>query len=43
MSVTEPVLSCRFEASNAKKTSLLIENWLQDIPEIQQAVLKKMN
>jgi phosphomannomutase/phosphoglucomutase len=43
MSVTEPVLSCRFEASTDKKTFQLIEEWLQDDPAIQKAVLKRLN
>jgi phosphomannomutase/phosphoglucomutase len=42
-SVTEPVVSCRFEASTSTKTLRLVENWLQDVPEIQRNVLKSLN
>ena len=42
MSVTQPYLSCRFEAENSKKIKMMVEEWLQDFPEIQQAVLKKL-
>ncbi len=41
-SVTEPVLSCRFEAPNTKKLMALIQSWLQDYPEVQQMILKKL-
>jgi phosphomannomutase/phosphoglucomutase len=43
LSVTEPVISCRFEAPTYPKALRLIENWLQDIPELQQNILKSLN
>jgi phosphomannomutase/phosphoglucomutase len=41
-SVTEPVVSCRFEGPDNVKVKTLIENWLQDSPGILQEVLKKL-
>jgi phosphomannomutase / phosphoglucomutase len=41
-SVTEPVVSCRFEGPDNGKVKTLIENWLQDSPEILQEILKKI-
>jgi phosphomannomutase/phosphoglucomutase len=42
MSVTEPVLSCRFEASTAKRMIALVAEWTQDQPEIREMIVEKM-
>lgn len=42
MSVTEHVLSCRFEATTEKRIRAIIEEWFQDYPEIRQMILKKL-
>ena len=41
-SVTQPVLSCRFESSDKKKMAALIAEWFQDDPKIQEMVLDKI-
>ncbi len=40
-SVTEPVISCRFEGPNKMKVRAFIEKWLQDSPEILKEILDK--
>lgn len=42
MSVTQPYLTCRFEAVNLKKLRVLAEEWFEDNPEIQQVILQKI-
>lgn len=42
MSVTEAVLSCRLEAVNAKKLKSLITEWFQDVPEIGEKILERI-
>ncbi len=41
-SVTEPVVSCRFEGPDNGSVKSFIENWLQSSPEILQELLKKL-
>jgi phosphomannomutase/phosphoglucomutase len=41
-SVTEPVVSCRFEGPDSAKVKKTIEDWLQDSPEVLQEILKKI-
>ena len=42
MSVTQPYLTCRLEASNLKKLREMAGEWFQDNPEMQKLVLKKI-
>lgn len=39
MSVTESVLSCRFEGNSAAEISSIAQSWLHDVPELQAEVL----
>jgi phosphomannomutase / phosphoglucomutase len=41
-SVTEPVISCRFEALSDKKLTSIVGEWFQDSPEIRGMILKKI-
>ena len=41
-SVTQPCLSCRFEAPNQKKVESLVEEWFQDDPGVRKMVLDKI-
>jgi phosphomannomutase/phosphoglucomutase len=43
LSVTEPVLSCRFEAETLGKLKGLSEEWLQDFPDILKPVSVKVS
>jgi phosphomannomutase len=43
LSVTEPVLSCRFEAENLSKLKGLAEEWLRDFPEILKPVAARIS
>jgi phosphomannomutase/phosphoglucomutase len=42
LSVTEPVLSCRFEAENPKKLRELAKEWLRDFPDLLKPVEAKI-
>jgi phosphomannomutase/phosphoglucomutase len=41
-SVTEPVVSCRFEAASAKNLKTMVDSWLSGCPEVLQMVSKKI-
>jgi len=41
-SVTEPVLSCRFESSDKKKLTKMVEAWLKDQPALLELVLHRI-
>ncbi len=41
-SVTEPVVSCRFEGPTAVKTRQFIQDWLQDSPETLALIMRKL-
>jgi phosphomannomutase/phosphoglucomutase len=41
-SVTEPVVSCRFEGPDNASLKSFMENWLQGSPDVLQALLKKL-
>jgi phosphomannomutase/phosphoglucomutase len=41
-SVTEPVLSCRFEAGDLKALHQLVEDWFDGLPDLKKRLLAKM-
>ncbi len=42
-SVTEPVLSCRFEAGDRKALRKIVEDWFDELPDLRQKLLVRMN
>jgi phosphomannomutase/phosphoglucomutase len=42
-SVTEPVLSCRFEAPDRKKLGALVKEWFRDHPEVLRMIQEKID
>lgn len=42
LSVTEPVVSCRLEASGKKALQRIAKEWVGGVPELQEAVLKRI-
>ncbi len=43
LSVTEPVLSCRFEAENRAQLIRLTEEWLQNFPDLLKTVSERIS
>jgi len=41
-SVTEPVISCRFEAPDRKKLGWLVKEWFRDHPEVLRMIQEKL-
>ncbi|HXL73845.1 MAG TPA: hypothetical protein VN963_09485, partial [bacterium] len=41
-SVTEPVVSCRFEGPDKASVKSFMENWLKDSPDVLQELIKKL-
>jgi len=41
-SVTEPVVSCRFEGPDRDSVKSFMENWLKDSPDVLQELVKKL-
>jgi phosphomannomutase/phosphoglucomutase len=41
-SVTEPVLSCRFEADNMGAIREMVEEWFKDSPELKGELLNRI-